>query len=438
MLRVSRNINTEEIINFPISERFIRIPIDKYLNKLEDFNGDPISAIPPQIALINAINDPQYRVVVAALARRTGKTFIANVIAQLITFVPNSNVLIISPNYALSQISWDLQRSLLNRFDIKLLRSNAKDKIIELENGSTIRMGSVSQADSVVGRSYDLILFDEAALDPRGKDVYNVQLRPTLDKLNSKVVFISTPRGNNYFKEFFERGFSDEFPEWVSIHSDYKENPRASIRDIDQARKTLSTPEFNQEYLADFVTMQGQIYAFDRSQIIDLDMSKIEVFDVIAGLDVGFKDATAFLIIVTDGRNYYVVDEYVDNLKTTDYHANKIRAMMDKWDVDFIYIDSSAAQTKFDLAMNYDISCVNANKSLLDGIGYVASIVEHNRLFVSKECVHTIDMLENYVWDDKEGLIHERPKPGTPQRHPADALRYAMYSHSYNVDGFIE
>ena len=80
-------------------------------------------------------------------------------------------------------------------------------------------MGSINQVDSVVGRSYDLIIFDEAALTD-GRDAFNVALRPTLDKDNSKAIFISTPRGrNNYFAEFYYRGYSDEFPEWCKYKS---------------------------------------------------------------------------------------------------------------------------------------------------------------------------------------------------------------------------
>lgn len=434
MLEISRpDVVSDYIVNFNPKERFIKIPIERYLAKLNDESGKPIQAIRPQIALINAINNPKYRAVVAALSRRTGKTFIANVIAQLVTFVPGSHVLIISPNYSLSQISWDLQRSLLRRFSINTVRSNAKDKIIELENGSTIRMGSVSQADSVVGRSYDLILFDEAALDSKGMSVYNVQLRPTLDKMNSKVVFISTPRGKNYFYELFMRGYSSEFPEYISIHSDYKENPRATEKDIDQARKGMSEAEFKQEYLADFVTMQGQIYAFNPAMVGEIDFEDVIVEDIIGGLDVGFRDATAFCVAITDGYKWYVVDEYHSSQRTTSQHATEIRKLMDKWNVDFVYIDSSAQQTKFDFAMNYDISCVNAKKSNLDGIGYISSLVEQDRLFVDKSCKHTIDMLENYVWDNREGLLNERPKHDK-HSHMADALRYALYTHSYNME----
>ena len=49
---------------------------------------------------------------------------------------------------------------------------------------------------------------------------------------------------------------------------------------------------------------------------------------------------------------------------------------MDKWDIDYIYIDSAAQQTRFDFAQNYDITTVNAKKSVLDGIAHVAAIVD--------------------------------------------------------------
>ena len=93
MLIVSRpDIDCEHITEFEASSRFIKLPIDNYLKLLNLY--DTINR--PQIALINSINSPKYRFVCAALARRLGKTYIANVIGQLVTLVPNSNVLIIS------------------------------------------------------------------------------------------------------------------------------------------------------------------------------------------------------------------------------------------------------------------------------------------------------------------------------------------------------
>lgn len=412
--------------------RFIKLPIDGYMDLLG------ITPNTSQHAIINAINNPKYRFVTAAVSRRQGKTYIANIIGQLITLVPGANVLLMSPNYSLSQISFELQRSLIKHFDLEVTRDNAKDKVIELTNGSTIRMGSVNQVDSVVGRSYDLIIFDEAALVD-GRDAFNVALRPTLDKENSKAIFISTPRGrNNWFAEFWHRGFSDEFPEWCSVKATYHENPRISDTDIEEARKTMSESEFNQEYMADFNVFEGQVWAFDHEKCV-ADLSEIDLngMDVFAGMDVGYRDPTAFCVMAYDwdADRYYLLDEYFDSERTTEQHAIEIGKLVEKWNIDYIYIDSAAQQTRFDFAQNYDITTINAKKSVLDGIGHVGGIIDNDKLTVHQRCEESLISLDQYQWDPNPNLLREKPKHNYAC-HMADALRYALYSFETSVTSF--
>ena len=433
MLDVSRkDILSDSIMNFDAASRFIKLPISEYLNLL---GVSPNSA---QVALINAINNPKYRFVCAALSRRQGKTYITNVIGQLVSLVPNSHILIMSPNYALSQISFDLQRQLIKHFDLEVVRDNAKDKVIELSNGSTIRMGSVNQVDSTVGRSYDLIIFDEAALAD-GKDAFNVALRPTLDKELSKAVFISTPRGrNNWFADFYHRGYSDEFKDWCAIRATYHENPRVSEEDIAEAKKAMSSAEFAQEYLADFNTYEGQVWNFNFETCVQdlsqLDTSKMDIF---AGLDVGYKDPTALCVIGYDWdeQKFYLLDEYLDAERTTEQHAAEIRKRITKYDIDWIYIDSAAQQTRYDFAQNYDISTINAKKSVLDGIGHVAGIIDNDLLLVDQKCRHTLEAVDQYQWDNNPNLMKERPKHNMAS-HMADALRYALYTFETTASTF--
>ena len=433
MIEISRtDIVHDYLMELNPENRFIKLPIEGYLDLL---GVDPNSS---QTAIINAINNPKYRFVCAAVSRRQGKTYISNIIGQLVCLVPNSNVLLMSPNYSLSQISFDLQRNLIKHFDLEVTRDNAKDKVIELSNQSTIRMGSINQVDSVVGRSYDLIIFDEAALTD-GRDAFNVALRPTLDKDNSKAIFISTPRGrNNYFAEFYYRGYSDEFPEWCSIKATWHENPRVSEEDIKEAKKTMSEAEFNQEYLADFNVFEGQIWRFNHetcvSNLEQFDTSRMDVF---AGLDVGYKDPTAFCVIAYDWdeKKYYVVDEYYNSERTTEQHAIEIQKLIKKWDIDYIYIDSAAQQTRYDFAQNYDISTINAKKSVLDGIGHVAGIVDNNSLIVDQTCKEVLMCLDQYQWDPNPNLLKEKPKHDMAS-HMADAIRYALYSFETNATSF--
>ena len=427
-----RDIVSDELYNLQSETRFLKLAVAPYLELLG------VTPLPSQVAIINAINNPKYRFVCAAVSRRQGKTYIANIIGQLVSLVPNSNILIMSPNYALSQISFDLQRSLIKHFDLEVVKDNAKDKVIELSNGSTVRMGSVNQVDSCVGRSYDLIIFDEAALAD-GRDAFNVALRPTLDKDNSKAIFISTPRGrNNWFAEFFDRGFNDEFAEWCSIRATYKDNPRMSELDISEAKKSMSDAEFRQEYEADFNTYEGQIWNFNHEEcIVNNESLETKSMDVFAGLDVGYRDPTAFCVIAYDWdeEKYFVLDEYLDAEKTTEQHAEAIQQMITKWDIDYIYIDSAAQQTRFDFAQNYDISTINAKKSILDGIGHVAGVVDNDKLLVDQRCSEVLSCLDQYQWDPNPNLAKEKPKHNRAS-HMADALRYALYSFETTNSGF--
>lgn len=426
MLKISRgDIASDSITEFPTSSRFIKLPIVNYLKLLNIWE----TVNSPQMALINAVNNPKYRFVCAALARRLGKTYMANVIGQLVMLVPGCNVLIISPNFSLSSISFELQRKLIRHFDLEVARDNVKDRILELENGSTIRLGSISTVDSCVGRSYDLIIFDEAALGD-GEAAFNIALRPTLDRPGAKAIFISTPRGkNNWFSKFFDRGFSDQFPEWASITADYTENARMSESDVSEARRVMSKAEFEQEYMASFSVFEGQIYNLENS--CKVDYVPRDGDEVIAGLDPGYKDPTAFCVIIYSpcDETYHVVDEYQDNQATTQQHAERLQELINKWGIETTFIDAAAAQFAADLAYVHDIATIKAKKSVLDGIGLVQTLADQNRIRVSPHCEHMLYMFDQYRWDIKDTVVKERPEHGQAS-HMADALRYALYTYT--------
>ena len=433
MLVVSRaDISVDEVIEYPVDKRFIKLPIKPYLELLT-IGGKSVSEElnRPQIGLINAVNHPKYRFIVACFSRRLGKTFISNVIGQLVTLVPGSNVLIISPNFNLSSISFDLQRKFIKHFDLEIERDNLKDRIIELANGSTIRMGSVSTVDSTVGRSYDLIIFDEAALSEAGKEAFNVSLRPTLDKPNSKAIFISTPRGkNNYFAEFFRRGFTEEYAEWCSLHADYTENERMQQSDVDEAKRSMSKAEFEQEYLANFNTYEGQIYSLPTPNYVEHEfIMGDDKYEFFSGIDPGYKDPTAFVVIGyrASDDTFHIVDEYLKSEAVTSKHAEIFKEKIDKWGIDANFIDSAAAQFAADLAYSYDISTIKSKKDVLPGIAYVQNLIESGRVYVYSNCVEVMAALDQYQWDDREGLQREKPKH--THSHIPDAIRYALYTY---------
>jgi len=336
-MKVSREgISTTELTEFPVSERFLKLPLDKFLGRME------ITPIPPQIAFFNAIQNPKYRYVVGVLARRTGKTLAAAIAAAMKTFEPGETVLVVAPDYSLAEICFSEVLKIYDKFGIETPRRNMKDRICVLENNSYIRIASANQIDSAVGRSYSLIIFDEAALSENGDVGFNVALLPTLDKVNAKAVFISTPRGYNWFHDFYQKGFSSDTANWVGIHSTAYDNPRLPAVVINDARTNTATGEFEQEFMANFVSFEGQIFdSLNEGNTADLSWVLAEQFrtgrfDVIAGLDVGFRDPTALVVFYVDIEEgtWYLVDAWEMNEKTTEQYAARVQESMEKHNVD--------------------------------------------------------------------------------------------------------
>lgn len=427
MLEISRSdVSGDVYQQYPMDKRFIKLSVEKYLG----LGG--LVANRPQIAIINALQNPKYRFVTAAISRRLGKTYIANTIGHLVALMPGASILVMSPNYSLSAISFDLQVQFAKNTGIEITRNNVKDRILELSNGSSIRLGSVMQADSVVGRSYDFIIFDEAALTAEGENAFQIQLRPTMDRPNSKALFISTPRGkNNWFAKFFYRGYTTDFKEWCSIKADYRENTRILIADVEEAKRSMSSAMFRQEYEADFAVFEGQIFRFDSNCIENLAHIDGVDLDVFAGIDVGFRDPTAMIVLGYDSRTekYFALAEYQNSELTTGGHAVEVQRLIDKYGIDALYIDHAAAQTRMDWAYDFNIQTIAAKKSMLDGIGFVQNVIERNNLIVDEKCTNLIATLDQYRWDPNPNLIMQKPEHDQ-YSHMADALRYGLYSHS--------
>ena len=159
--------------------------------------------------------------------------------------------------------------------------------------------------------------------------------------------------------------------------------------------------------------------------------------DVFAGLDDGYKEPTAFCVIAYDWdqEKFYLVDEYLDAERTTEQHAVEIRKRVEKYSIDWIYIDSAAQQTRFDFAQNYDISTINAKKSVLDGIGYAAGVIDNDKLIVDQKCQHVLQAVDQYQWDPNPNLMKERPKHNMAS-HMSDALRYGLYTFQTSASTF--
>lgn len=199
--------------------------------------------------------------------------------------------------------------------------------------------------------------------------------------------------------------------------------------DVDEARRSMSKAEFEQEYMASFTSYLGQIYEGFKPEYVLAELPDLRG-ETIAGLDPGYKDETAWVTIIYDYNTdcFYCVQDYCESERTTKQHAEHFSRFIEQYSIETVFIDSAAAQFAADLAYNYDIATTRAKKDVLPGIAYVQTLVQQGRFRVHQDCKHVLAMLDQYQWDDREGLARERPKHNR-YSHMADAVRYALYSY---------
>ena len=257
-------------------------------NKIRSTQGKIIQ--PLHEGHLAVIHDPA-RFKVLACGRRWGKTLIASLMALATLMQVNRRVWIIGPDYSLCE---KLFRELYNILVVQLkiikpgkpgggrARNQKGEYLLELPWGSVLEGKSLENPDSLAGEALDLVIVDEAALQPNIEDIWTQMLTPTLMDKSGSAVFISTPRGKNSFYKLFlfgqtgkaqregkakiafdkEIGVSNDMTEWSSFKkSSYdnpllSSNPEKSKEEIDSAyrRAALSGKllKFKQEYLADF------------------------------------------------------------------------------------------------------------------------------------------------------------------------------------------
>lgn len=413
--------------------KFFKVNILKLLEKipLRYSPGEQVIFNDSQWGLYKGLEEHRFWVHISA--RRTGKSFGASILALAKLLEPNQQIIVVAPNFTLSSIIWDYVTDLIQELKIECERFNQKDKVIKLINGSTFRLLSANNRDSLVGRAANFLIVDEAAVID-DDEYFTRDLRPALSTFNdSRALFITTPRGrNNYIFDYFNRGADEHYPEWGSALYTWRANPRLSESDVEEARRIMSDQLFKQEYECEWSTFEGQIYGINDEKHL-LDLSDIQPrdsrFDFIAGLDIGYRDETVFLVVATDGSHYYVVDEYISKEATTSTHAERFRELIDHWGVGSIYIDSAAQQMKADLAYEYDIYCENANKFQNEGITHLQVLLEQGRLQLGLNVARTYQSMCSYRWNERG----KDPKPLHDwSSHCCDALRYAIYTHEKN------
>jgi phage terminase large subunit-like protein len=190
----------------------------------------------------------RFKVIVAG--RRCGKSRLSAValLVEGLKCPQGSAVMYVAPTQGQArQIIWDLLMD-LGRDVISSSHVNNMD--ITLINGAKIYVRGADRPDTLRGVSLTFVVLDEVA-DIKA-DTWEKVLRAALSDKKGNALFIGTPKGRNWFYDMYNLGLDGDDEEWKSWHFTTRDNPLIDPKEIDGARKTLSSFSFKQEYEASF------------------------------------------------------------------------------------------------------------------------------------------------------------------------------------------
>jgi len=195
---------------------------------------------------------------VVAAGRRCGKSRMAAVtlLIEGLKCPQGSAVLYVSPTMGQSrQIIWDL---LLDLGRDVIQNSHVNNLDITLINGARIYVRGADRPDTLRGVSLTYAVLDEVAdIKP---EAWEQVIRASLSDKRGRALFIGTPKGRNWFYDTFKLGESEDDPDWKSWHFTTADNPLIDQKEIESAKKTLSSFAFKQEYMASFTNAGSDIF----------------------------------------------------------------------------------------------------------------------------------------------------------------------------------
>lgn len=252
---------------------------------------------------------------ILACGRRTGKSNLAikMTLAKALEAPEGSAVVYCAPTLAQArQICWD---ALLEQGKDVIKSAHVNQMDITLVTGRKIHIRSGENPDTLRGLKLYFAVIDEAAYVP--ESVFTKILRPALADLRGGALIISSPSGRNHFYEWFKLGQTGSSPDWKSWHFTTRDNPTIPPEEIEEARKTLSTFVFKQEFEANFNNAGQEIFKQEwlqtgeepqyGSYVVAIDLAGFEEVGKNPGASKSRLDESAIAIVkITDEGTWWV------------------------------------------------------------------------------------------------------------------------------------
>ena len=262
-----------------------------------------------------------------------------------------------------------------------IAKKNDADMSVTLINGSIVTFLGSDNIDRIVGTNPKMIVYSEAALsDPRGWNL----LRPVLANNKGAALFVSTPRGRNWFYDLYNLSKSNK--DWYSSLLTCEQTGSATKEEVQKEIEEGMDPRLaQQEFYCSFdVGSVGSYYADEIAKMREdgriSDFPIDTAYPVYTACDLGYSDATSFIFYQHIGEWFYIIDEYESNGQSLKDYVKMLREKGYNYDRHYFPHDIN----QHELGTGY------TRLQMLREIGINGDVVPLKSLNYGIECVHRL------------------------------------------------
>lgn len=382
----------------------------------------------------------RFRVVNAG--RRFGKTTLA--IAELIraaSLIPGSKSIYFAPTISQARdIAWTELKNQTKPLWARDPNESRLEVYLKSSTGdpSQIWLRGAENIESARGNKIHFLVVDEISSIRNWTYIWNEVLRPALTDTLGGGLFISTPKGyGNFFVLYNKQNEDDDYKSFTFTTYD---NPYIQATEIDKAKAEVGEDAYRQEYLAEFVSVSGQVY---KEWNMDKQFVSLEYdpnLEVNVSLDFGVNDPTAIIWFQRQGGEFRVIDYYEQKDASIDHFVSILKSK--PYRQPSLYTGDIAGRNR---SIGSNLSPIDeyAKHKIHIRTRHIKSIEDQIRvthkyipsMFVSNKLERFRDILLNYRYPEKQGLSGPNENPLHDEfSHGARAMEY----YFVNIDGVEE
>ncbi len=210
------------------------------------------------------------------------------------------------------------------------------------------------------------------------------------------------------------------------VHFKLSDNPSLSNKIIRRYENFYSGAFFERFVKGRWVASDGQIYSMFSIEKHVVQTLPNKLTNFVVSIDYGIVNPASFGLWGKCGNCWFRIKEFYHDSKKTRTHLTdeelylNLKQLTQGYKIDLIVIDPSASSFIECVKRHNEFKLIKSRNDVLKGISLVCEALKHNKIYIHKSCVNSINEFFAYRWNENS----KNDSVKKENDHAMDEIRY--------------